>query len=118
MVWDDDQTWRNDPVVRRGFELVGAAVKRRRLRRGLTQNDLERLTVIHQSTISRIETGRRFGLRWSRFALLVAVLGGLDFEASVSGVRPGMYDQPATPNRYLQRLATVADKPLDSAITG
>jgi transcriptional regulator with XRE-family HTH domain len=62
------------------MELIGAALKRRRLRLGLTQMDLERMTGIDQSVISRIERARRWGLAWPRFAMLVDALGGLDFE--------------------------------------
>jgi transcriptional regulator with XRE-family HTH domain len=62
----------------RGYDLIGAMLKRRRVLAGLTQRELERLTRIDQTVISRLENGRQYGLRWSRFAILVATLDGLD----------------------------------------
>ena len=53
-------------------------LKRRRLLAGLTQREVERLTGVDQTVISRLENGRQYGLRWSRFAILVATLDGLD----------------------------------------
>ena len=65
-------------VEQRGYDLIGAMLKHRRLRAKLTQRELERLTRIDQTVISRLENGRQYGLRWSRFAILVATLDGLD----------------------------------------
>lgn len=78
MGWDDLGKPRS-PEVQRGFDLIGDAIRRRRRVLMLSQRDVERLTGIDQSTISRIENGRRFGLKWPRFARLVAELGGIDF---------------------------------------
>jgi hypothetical protein len=88
------------------MDLIGAALKRRRQRLGLTQMDLARRTGIDQSVISRIERARRWGLSWRRFATLVAVLGGLDFvdEASARPVPRG-WEHQAVPNPYLAALA-------------
>jgi transcriptional regulator with XRE-family HTH domain len=69
-----------DPLVQRGMVMLGNAVRRARHRNGWTQRELEARTGIDQSTISKFENGRRLGLRFSRFAMLVAVLGGLDFD--------------------------------------
>lgn len=53
-------------------------VKRRRLALGWTQRVLEWRSGIDQTVISRIENGKQYGMRWSRFADLVEALGGLD----------------------------------------
>jgi transcriptional regulator with XRE-family HTH domain len=53
-------------------------IKRRRAAASMSQRKLERLTGIDQSVISRLENGKQYGLRWSRFARLVGVLDGLD----------------------------------------
>jgi transcriptional regulator with XRE-family HTH domain len=79
MPWDTIDAAVRDPVVQRGMQLIGAAVRRRRQRLGWTQRDLERRSGIDQSTISRLENGQRVGLRLARLARLVAALGGLDF---------------------------------------
>jgi len=57
-------------------------IRRRRLLGSLTQRELERLTGIDQTVISRLENGRQYGLRWSRFAILVAELHGLEDETA------------------------------------
>jgi transcriptional regulator with XRE-family HTH domain len=62
----------------RGYDLIGATLKRRRRLASLSQRELERLTGIDQTVISRLENGRQYGLRWSRFALLVEALDGLE----------------------------------------
>jgi transcriptional regulator with XRE-family HTH domain len=69
------------------MQLIGAALRRRRQRLGWSQRDLGRRTGVDQSTISRLETGVRCGLRWSRFAAVVAVLGGLDFDTTSEPAR-------------------------------
>ena len=72
-----------DPIhetEQRGYEFIGAVIKRRRLAATLTQRQLEHLSGIDQTVISRLENGKQYGLRWSRFAILVAVLDGLDGE--------------------------------------
>lgn len=82
MPWNEPNWWMSDPLAKRGMVLIGAAVRRQRLNRGWSQRDLEGLTGIHQSTISRLETGQRCGVRFTRFAKMVATLGGLDFGRS------------------------------------
>jgi transcriptional regulator with XRE-family HTH domain len=82
-----------------GYDLIGSFIKRRRLAIPLTQRQLEHLTEIDQTVISRIENGRQYGLRWSRFARLVAVLEGLDDRSTqprkpwwvVHGIHPPAY---------------------------
>jgi transcriptional regulator with XRE-family HTH domain len=81
MTWDIN-VWPADPQVRRGLERIGQIVKRRRLALGLSQRQLEYLSGVDQSLISRLENGKRFGLRWQRFAKLVEALGGLEFDVS------------------------------------
>jgi transcriptional regulator with XRE-family HTH domain len=82
----------------RGYDCIGAVLKRRRLDASLTQHQLEQLSGIDQTVISRLENGRQYGLRWSRFAILVAVLGGLDDEPRqpepwwvAAGITPPVY---------------------------
>lgn len=75
--WAHSTDPRHD-VEQRGYYLIGDVIKRRRLRAGFTQRELERLTRIDQTVISRLENGKQYGLRWSRFAILVAELDGLE----------------------------------------
>jgi transcriptional regulator with XRE-family HTH domain len=89
MPWDSDKPPR-DPRVQRGMDLMGSALKRRRERLGMSQRELERRTGVDQSTISKFENGRRCGIRWSRFARIVAVLDGLDFGAPAVTARPAV----------------------------
>jgi transcriptional regulator with XRE-family HTH domain len=46
----------------------------------MSQRELARRSGVHQSSISRFERGLQFCIRWSRFARIVVVLGGLDFD--------------------------------------
>lgn len=82
MPWDHDAkaAKERDPVTARGMRRIGAATRDRRERMNLSQRRLGVLTGLHQSTISRFERGERCGMRWSRFAVMVEVLGGLDFD--------------------------------------
>jgi transcriptional regulator with XRE-family HTH domain len=86
MPWDKDQTAYRTPEEQHGFELLGAAVRRRRRFLRLTQSELARRARIDQSVLSRIERGGRWGIGWRRFARLVDALGGLDF--GPPGARP------------------------------
>ncbi len=81
MAWTAEDRERRFPEVQRGWELIGAAVKRRRFAIRWSQRDLERASGIDQTVISRLENGRLSGLRFSRFARLVAAMNGLDPEA-------------------------------------
>ena len=75
--WAHSQDPRHE-VEQAGYDLIGSMIKRWRLGGGYTQRQLEALTGIDQTVISRLENGRQYGLRWSRFAILIAVLGGFD----------------------------------------
>jgi len=88
--------------------MTGVALKRRRVRLHLTQSELARRTGIHQSVISRIERARRWGISLRRFAILVATLGGLDFDPPPPLSIPGYEHQAWTPNPYLARQAAMA----------
>jgi transcriptional regulator with XRE-family HTH domain len=123
VAWSDYGEWLTDPDVRKGMELIGAAVKRRRRQKFLSQSRLAQMTGIPQSTISRFENGRRCGLSWVRFARLVGVLGGLDFGPLVRPFIPG-FEHQLQPNPYLERqrleaarLALRADAALATSMT-
>jgi transcriptional regulator with XRE-family HTH domain len=77
VAWQSFDIGNSDTRALRGFVLIGQLVRRRRERLGLSQRQLELLTGIDQSVISRLENGRLAGLRWSRFARLVEAIGGL-----------------------------------------
>lgn len=77
MPWYRSPDWEDSPTAR-GMRLIGARVRSRRIAAKLSQRQLELMTGIDQTAISRLENGRLFGLRWSRFGRLVAALGGLD----------------------------------------
>ena len=53
-------------------------VKRRRRALGWSQRDLQKESGLAQSAISRLENGKLSGLRFARFARLVAAMNGLD----------------------------------------
>jgi transcriptional regulator with XRE-family HTH domain len=54
---------------------IGRALLQARRSRGLSQRRLEALSSVPQSTISRLENGRRAGARISHLARLARVLG-------------------------------------------
>jgi ribosome-binding protein aMBF1 (putative translation factor) len=58
MPWDSFDIGAAEPQSLRGFAMIGRLVRRRRQRLGLSQRQLERLTGIDQSVISRLENGR------------------------------------------------------------
>ena len=62
-------------TITAGWAAIGASIRAARLRRGMTQTALGNRTGVHQSTISRLETGRLTGLRWSKFARIIGTLG-------------------------------------------
>ena len=104
MGWEQRDASGRDPAIQRGMELLGRALRRQRRRSGLTQRQLGVMTGVDQSTISKFENGRRCGLRWSRFARIVAVLDGLDFDEPPARSILGLDHQRDTPNPYLARL--------------
>ena len=75
--WEHSRDTRHG-VEQRGYEFIGAMIKRRRTKASMSQRELERLTGIDQPVISRLENGKQYGLRWARFARLVGVLEGLE----------------------------------------
>jgi len=81
MPWNETNQWVPLDAVVRGWAMIGSAVNRRRVALAISQRDLSRRTGISQSVISRLEGGKLRGMRWSRFALLVDALDGLDFGA-------------------------------------
>ena len=77
MTWQSFDVTFADQRTTLGFVLIGRVVRARRQRLGLTQRQLELLSGVDQSVISRLENGLLGGLRWSRFARLVGAIGGL-----------------------------------------
>jgi DNA-binding Xre family transcriptional regulator len=88
MAWTVEARERRFPEVQRGWELLGAAVKRRRIAINWSQRDLQRASGLHQSAISRLERGILSGVRFSTFARLVAAMNGLDPERPHPPPRP------------------------------
>jgi transcriptional regulator with XRE-family HTH domain len=78
MAWTEDDRRARDPEAQLGWDIIGGMVKRRRTQLGWTQRDLSIRSGLSQTAICRLETGRLRGLRFSRFARLVAAMGGLD----------------------------------------
>jgi transcriptional regulator with XRE-family HTH domain len=83
MSWQEQRP--RDPQQQHGFDMIGVMVRRRRVFVGWTQRRLEVYSGIDQTVISRIENGKQYGLRWSRFAQLVEALGGLDVPPPAAG---------------------------------
>ena len=81
MEWTATERSDRDAELQRGWEIIGRMVKRRRSRIGWSQRDLSRACGLAQSAISRLETGKLSGVRFGRFARLVAAMGGLDPDA-------------------------------------
>ena len=114
-------TWREpltDSRRQRGWDLLGATIRRRRLSLQWTQRVLEAESGIDQTVISRIENGKQYGLRWVRFAELVDALGGLDaraFEAS-GPLPPPRYATPEPRPRI--DLVDGVDEPMADVESG
>ena len=81
MTWSAQAREERVPEVHRGWEIVGSMVKRRRTMIRWSQRDLERASGVDQTVISRLENGRLPGIRFARFARLVAAMNGLDPDA-------------------------------------
>jgi DNA-binding Xre family transcriptional regulator len=81
MAWDPVDRLERDADLQRGWEMIGAMVKRRRTRIAWSQRDLASACGLAQSAISRLETGKLSGVRFGRFAKLVAAMNGLDPDA-------------------------------------
>jgi transcriptional regulator with XRE-family HTH domain len=67
---------RVDPVDQDMLIEIGADLRRRRLEAMLTQRQLEELTLVDQTTISRVENGQISTLRLHRYARLRAGIDG------------------------------------------
>jgi transcriptional regulator with XRE-family HTH domain len=107
-----------DSPRQRGWHLLGAAIRRRRLSLGWTQRVLEAESGVDQTVISRIENGKQYGLRWSRLAELVDALGGLDARG-LEDSRPRPRPRYAMPEpRPRIDLADGADEPIDDDAYG
>ena len=60
----------------------------------MSQRYLEQLSGVDQTIISRLENGKLYGLRWSRFARIVEALDGLD--VSIPAQEPPPWPEHAT----------------------
>ena len=67
---------RVDPVDQDMLVEMGADLRRRRLEAMLTQRQLEELTLVDQTTISRVENGQISTFRLHRYARLRAGIDG------------------------------------------
>ena len=85
MTWESFDVNGLDSRRQHGLERIGQMVRRRRQRLGLSQRQLEFLSGVDQTVISRLENGQLAGLRWSRFAGLVGALGGLAQDDPIPG---------------------------------
>jgi transcriptional regulator with XRE-family HTH domain len=103
-----------DPQEQHGFDLIGAAIKRRRVALGWTQRQLEAQSGVDQTVISRIENGKQYGIRWSRFALLVDALGGFGGPAG-RGPWPSPIPRPPGPPGRVVDLTGERDSAEDEA---
>jgi DNA-binding XRE family transcriptional regulator len=104
MSWSDESSgfkaapWADDKehliaAVRFGAATIGAWFRARRLARGWTQAELAWRSRVSQPTISRLETGHLKCLMFSRFALISAVLDGVEV--------PTLEERPRRPRRGL-----------------
>ena len=80
---DDD-----DPAILRGRATLGGAVRRARLRNGLSQRQLGWMVGFDQTTISRLETAKLKGMRFKMLVRLIGILGGGE-EFAIPGGPPG-----------------------------
>ncbi|HEV8545669.1 MAG TPA: helix-turn-helix transcriptional regulator [Candidatus Limnocylindrales bacterium] len=80
-----------------GLEIVGRSILRARTHARISQRHLGRLAGVHQTTISRLETGTLRGLRLSKLATIVATLNGFPI------IEDGRHEVLC--DRYLQLLA-------------
>ena len=67
---------RVNPVDQEVLIEIGADLRRRRLEAMLTQRELEELTLVDQTTISRVENGQISTFRLHRYARLRAGIDG------------------------------------------
>jgi DNA-binding Xre family transcriptional regulator len=102
MVWSSRDD--SDPAILRGRAILGAAVRRARLRRGLSQRQLGWAVGFDQTTISRLETAKLKGMRFRMLVRLIGMLG--------AGDEWTVLDGPPPPSRRLpgQRDAEVSSR--------
>lgn len=91
MVWSSRDE--EDATVRLGRKVLGAAVRRARLRHGLSQRQLGWYVSYDQTTISRLETAKLKGMRFRGLARLIGWLAAGD-----------AFDLPDGPPRAARRL--------------
>ena len=65
----------DEAAVVRGRQMLGAAVRRARLRHGLSQRQLGWQVGYDQTTISRLETAKLRGMRFKMLMRLIGMLG-------------------------------------------
>jgi transcriptional regulator with XRE-family HTH domain len=104
MGWESFDVRRADPFMVIGTRLLGKMVADRPNSLCWSQRDLARYVGCHQSVISRLERGLLLGIRYRRFARIVAVLGGLEPD----GPTPEWMIDRRGPNPYLARLEAEA----------
>jgi DNA-binding Xre family transcriptional regulator len=92
MAWTAQGRGEREPKVQLGWEIVGRMVKRRRVALRWSQRDLQAASGVSQTVISRLENGVLSGLRFARFARLVAAMHGLDLDAP-HPPRPHVWDR-------------------------
>jgi Helix-turn-helix len=97
MAWDQRP---RDPQQQHGFDLIGRAIRGKRMWLGWTQRMLEAQSGLDQTVISRLENGKQYGLHWKRFADLVDALDGFDLIRQ--SARPEYWPRPAPPRIDLE----------------
>ena len=96
MAWDSYEELK--PEILMGRKLLGAAVRRARLRHGLSQRQLGWYVALDQTTISRLETAKLKGMR---FSTLCRVIGTIS--------RADAFELPDAPIRSTRRLPGEAE---------
>jgi transcriptional regulator with XRE-family HTH domain len=91
MAWTSREE--RDPAILLGRAKLGAAVRRARLRQGLSQRQLGWRVGFDQTTISRLETAKLKGMRFKMLARLIGILD--------SGDEFPIFGGPPSPNRRL-----------------
>jgi transcriptional regulator with XRE-family HTH domain len=102
MPWESFRMDHEDVRLKRGYVRFGRLVLRRRERLGLSQRQVENLSGIDQTVISRLENGQLRGLRFSRLARLVDALGGIGESDPV----PAWATRYAPPARTVDEIQT------------
>ena len=96
MAWDASKDI--EPEVLAGRKIIGAAVRRARLRHALSQRQLGSYVFLDQTTISKLENGKLKGIR---FSMLCRVIGTVS--------RAGAFELPDVPMRSIRRLPGESD---------